>query len=158
MDQQEGLATNIPPLFTGDNYAYWSVRMKFHLMSLGYKFWRFVEKECKISDALPINRDELDQYEFNAKAINEIMSGLTNSVFVKFMQCNTTKHAWEKIKCVYEGVPKFRESKLQTYKGQFESLKMKEEENIAEYLLRLDEIVNSIIGIRGEIKEWSTKY
>ena len=69
------------------------------------------------------------------------------------MQCKPTKHAWEKLKCVYEGVSKVKKSKLQTYKGQFESLKMKEEENIAEYLLRVDEIVNAIRGIGGEIKE-----
>ena len=30
---------------------------------------------------------------------------------------------------------------------------MKEEENIAEFLLRVDEIVNAIRGIGGEIKE-----
>ena len=30
---------------------------------------------------------------------------------------------------------------------------MKEEDNIAEYILRVDEIVNSIRGIEGEIKE-----
>ena len=30
---------------------------------------------------------------------------------------------------------------------------MKEEENIAKYLLRVDEIVNAIIGLVGEIKE-----
>ena len=34
-----------------------------------------------------------------------------------------------------------KESKLQTYKGQFESLNMKEEENIGEYLLHVDEVV-----------------
>ena len=47
------------------------------------------------------------------------------------MQCKTTKHAWEKFKTVQEGASKFKQSKLQTYKGQFESLKIKEEENIA---------------------------
>ena len=77
---------------------------------------------------------------------------------LKVMQCKTTKHAYKNLKIVYEGASKVKKSKLQTYKGKFESLKMKEEENIAEYLLRLDEIVNSIIGIGGEIKEWSTKY
>ena len=39
--------------------------------------------------------------------------------------------AWEKFKIDYEGASKVNKSKLQTYKGQFESLKMKEEENIA---------------------------
>ena len=69
------------------------------------------------------------------------------------MEWKTSKHAWEKLKCVYEGAPKVKESKIDTYKGQFENLNMKEEENIAEYLLRVDQIVNSIRGIGGEIKE-----
>ena len=86
MYQQEGLATNIPPLFIGDNYAYWSVRMKFHLMFLRYKVWKSAEKEYKVPDDLPMDRDELDQYEANAKDLNAILSGLKNSVFVKFMQ------------------------------------------------------------------------
>ena len=50
MDEQEGLATNMPPLFTGENYAYWSVRMKCHLMSLGWKVWEEIENEYKIED------------------------------------------------------------------------------------------------------------
>ena len=127
MDQQEGLATKIPPLFTGDNYAYWSVIMKFHLMSLGYKVWRSIEKEYKIPNNLPINKDELDKYEANAKALNEILSGLTNSVFVKVMQCKTGKQAWEKLKNFYEGASKVKQSKLQTYKEQFKRQKMKDE-------------------------------
>ena len=121
MDQQEGLVTNRPQLFTGDNYVYWSVILKCHLMSLGYKFWRYVEKEYKILDALPVDRYELDQYEANAKSLNAILSGLTTSMFVKVMQFKIAKHAWEKLKCVYEGVPKVKESKLQTYKGKFEA-------------------------------------
>ena len=83
MDQQEGLDTNKPPLFTGENYAYWSVRMKCHLMSLGWKVWVTIEKEYKIEDQAPTDSLELAQYEGNVKALNEILSGLTNSVFSK---------------------------------------------------------------------------
>ena len=74
-------------------------------------------------------------------------------MFVKVIECKTVKHVWEKLNTVYEGVSKVKQSELQTYKGQFESLKMKEEENIAEYLLRVDEIVNAIRGLGGVIKE-----
>ena len=74
MDQQ-GLATNRHPLFTGDNYAYQSVRMKCHLMSLGYKVWRSVEIEYEVPKYIPIDEGELIQYEANAKALNEILSG-----------------------------------------------------------------------------------
>ena len=137
MDQQEGLATNRPPLFTWENYALCSVRMRCHLMSLGCKVWSSVQKEYKVQYNLPTDRDELDQYESNAKALNAILTGLTNSLFVKVMQCKTTRHAWEKLKTVYKGVSKVKQSKLHTYKGHFESLKMKEEENIVEYLIRV---------------------
>ena len=42
------------------------------------------------------------------------------------------------------------------HKGQFESLKMKEEENIAKYLLRVDEIVNTIKGLGEELDDKTT--
>jgi hypothetical protein len=54
---------------------------------------------------------------------------------------------------MYEGDAKVKEAKLQTYKGQFEQLKMKENENIATYFLRLDETVNAIRGLGEEFDE-----
>ena len=122
-------------------------------MSLGWKVWEATEKEYKIEDQAPTYSVELSQYEGNAKALNAIPSGLTNFVFTKAMRCKTTKQAWDKLKIIYEGASKVKESKLQTYKGQFESPKMKEEENIGEYLLRVDEVVNAIRGLGGKLKE-----
>ena len=152
MDQQEGLATNKPPLFIGEIYAYWSVRMRWHLMSLGWKFCDATVKEYKIDDQAPTENIELGQYEGNSKALNAILSGLTNFVFTKVMRCKTAKQAWDKLKIIYEGASKVKESKLQTYKGLFESLKMKEEEDIGEYLLGVDEVVNAIRGTGGRLK------
>ena len=152
MDQQEGLATNRSALFTGENYAYQSVRMKCHLTSLGWKVWEENEKEYKIDDQAPTDPEELGQYEGNAKSPNEILSGLTNSIFTKFMSCKTAKQAWAKLKIIYEGAYKFKESKIQTYKGKFETQKMKEDENIGEYLLRVNEVVNAIRGLGGKLK------
>ena len=97
MDQQEGLGTSIPPLFTRENYAYWSVRMKCHLVSLGWKVQETSENEYKIEYQAPAYSVELSQYEGNAKALNEILSGLTNSIFTKIMQCKTVKKAWDKL-------------------------------------------------------------
>ena len=109
MDQQEGLATNRPPLFTRENYAYWSVRMKCHLMSLGWKVWAATEREYKIrDDGIPTDGTELGQYESNAKSLNGILSGLKNTVFVKVMQCKTTKQAWDKLNIIYEGASKVK--------------------------------------------------
>ena len=85
MDHQEGLDANIPPLFIVNYYAFWSIRMRCHLMSLGCKIQRSVEKGYKILDNLPANRDEIDVYESNAKDLNAILKELTDSLFVKVM-------------------------------------------------------------------------
>ena len=69
--------------------------MRFHIMSLGWKVWSSIEKGYKIPDNLPTDRNELDEYESNAKYLNAILKGLADSVFVKVMQCKTSKHAWE---------------------------------------------------------------
>ena len=122
-------------------------------MSLGWKVWEATEKEHNIGNLYPTDTLELGEYEGNAKALNAILSGLTTTVFTKVMQCTSAKQAQDKLKIIYEGASKVKESKLQTYKTQFESLKMREEENIGEYLLRVDELVNAIRGLGGKLKE-----
>ena len=63
------------------------------------------------------------------------------------MYCSSAKEIWDKLHNVYEGYSKVKATKLQTYKGQFEQLKMKECENIVAYFLRVDETMNVIIGL-----------
>ena len=101
-------------------------------MSLGWKVWEATQEEYKIGDQVPTDPKELGKYDGNAKTLNAILSGLTNYVFTKFMRCKTAKQAWDKLNIIYEGASKVKESKLLTYEGHFEILKMKEEENIGE--------------------------
>ena len=74
--------------------------MKCLLMALGYNVWSTIEIEYKVPDDVPIDEGELSQYEANAKSLNAILSGLTNSMFVKVMHYKTAKHSWVKLKCV----------------------------------------------------------
>ena len=76
MDQQEGMATNRPPLFTREYYAYWSVRMRFHLMSLSWKVWSATKKEHNIGNQYPTDTIELGEYEGNPESLNTILNGL----------------------------------------------------------------------------------
>jgi len=64
----------------------------------------------------------------------------------------TTKEIWDKLKNIYDRDDKVKKENIQTHRGQFESLKIKEDKNIASYLLQFDEIVNTIRGL-GEIIE-----
>ena len=122
-------------------------------MSLGWRAWETTQEVYNIGDQAPTDPKELSEYDGNAKALNAILNGLADTVFPKVMSCKITKEAWDKLKIIYEGESKVKESKLQIYKGQFESLKMKEEENIGEYHLQLNEVVNAIKGLGGKLKE-----
>ena len=55
--------------------------------------------------------------------------------FNKVRQCASAKEIWDKVKNIYQGDEKIKKAKLQTYLVQFETLQMKEEEDIAAYFL-----------------------
>jgi hypothetical protein len=83
----------------------------------------------------------------NYKSINEVLNGLCESVYTKVIHCKSAEEIWDKLQNIYEGYSKVKETKIQTHRGQFEQLKMKEDEDIASYFLRVDETINAIIGL-----------
>ena len=80
-----------------------------------------------------------------------ILGVLEGSEFVKVMHCASAKEIWYKLKNVYEGDTKVKSAKLQSYKSQFEILEMEEFEDIATYFLCIDEVVNTMRGLRETI-------
>jgi hypothetical protein len=73
--------------------------------------------------------------ENNFKAINAFLNGLSDTVFTKVAHCKSAKEIWEKLRNIYKRDSKFKAVKLQTYRGRFEQLKMKEDGDIAAYFL-----------------------
>jgi hypothetical protein len=94
---------------------------------------------------------KLDQN--NSKATSALLNGLGESIFTKVSHCKYAKEIWDKLGNIYEGDSKVKEAKLQTYRGRFEQLKMKEDENIETQFLRVNETINEILGLGEEIKE-----
>ena len=62
------------------------------------------------------------------------------------------KEMWDKLQTTYEAYSKVKEAKIQMYIGQFEQLRMNEDEDIAAYILRVKQLVNTIRDL-GEVKE-----
>jgi hypothetical protein len=71
----------------------------------------------------------------NSKPKNALLNGLSETIFTKVRHCKSAKDIWDKLQNIYEGDSKVKETKLQTYRGQFEKFKMKEDENIPSYFL-----------------------
>jgi hypothetical protein len=149
MGQQEGMSNNKAPLF----YSLWKIRMKNFLLALGFDIWQSVVDDYIAPTTPPKDSGGKKIYDDNSREVNGILVGLTDSICVKVMHCKSAKEIWDKLEVVYEGDDKVKEAKLQTYRTQFENMKMKEEENIVEYFHRVDEVVNSIRATGEEVTD-----
>eukprot|EP00253_Pinus_taeda_P020580 PITA_20580 len=123
-------ASRKPPLFDDTNFGFWKKRMNYYLMSLGPEVWHFILNEYQIPATLPTDQEERKAYIANAKALNSITSGITDSEFTKVMNCNSAKEMWDKLVGLYDGDSKVKKTKLQTHRRQFERLDEKIEESI----------------------------
>jgi hypothetical protein len=141
------------PQFDGQKYAFWSIRMKTYIQAHGFQVWKSIV-DGYIALAVPPTNDKVVKLgENNSKAKNALLNGLSDTVFTKVAHCKSPKEIWGKLRNIYEGDSKIKAAKLQTYRGQFKQLKMKEDEEITAYFLRVNEIVNAIIGLGQEIEE-----
>lgn len=133
MDRKSDFTKLGLPLFDGQNYAFWSIRMKLFLQSQGVDVWQAILNEYKTLATIPTNAAGKKLYESNSKAMYVILGGLAGSEFVKVMHCNSAKELWDKLKKVCEGDTKVKNVKLQSFRCQFESLKMEESEDVTTY-------------------------
>ena len=78
MDRGQSLLT--PHLFDGTNYAYWKVRMKVFLLSLGEQVWQAVEVGCIKLKEVPVDWDDatIIAANFSSRALNALFCGVTN--------------------------------------------------------------------------------
>ena len=94
MDRGQSLI--IPPLFDGTNYAYWKVCMRAFLQSLGEKVWQVVEIGWTKPKEASVDWDDakIKAANFNSRALNALLSVVTNEEFKKISSTETAKKAW----------------------------------------------------------------
>jgi hypothetical protein len=151
MDKKYDFTKHGLPMFDGHDYAFWSIRMKLFLQSQGVHVWKAVLNEYKTPTTVPTDATGKIFYESNSKAMYAILGGLEGSEFVKVMHCESAKELWDKLKKVYEGYTKVNNDKLQSYRIQFESLKMEESKDIVTYFLHIDEVFNTMRGLEETV-------
>ena len=92
MDRQGKQTKTGTPLFDGLNYAFWSIRMKVYLQAQWTDIWKMIENTYNIpSTTSATTATDKKKFEDNSKAMNALLSGLTETIFVKVMHCETTK-------------------------------------------------------------------
>ncbi|CAJ2633694.1 unnamed protein product [Trifolium pratense] len=135
------------PMLTKSNYDNWSLRM---VALLGaHDVWEIVEKGLVIPEnegtLSQTQKDGLrDSRKRDKKALCLIYQGLDEDTFEKVSGATTAKEAWEKLRTSYKGADQVKKVRLQTLRGEFEALHMKESELISDYFSRVLTVTNNL--------------
>ncbi|XP_049352008.1 uncharacterized protein LOC125816445 [Solanum verrucosum] len=145
MDSENSFSRMAPPIFDGENYQLWAVRMETYLEALD--LWKAVEENYEINP-LPNNstvaqiKSHKEKKIIKSKAKTTLFAAISITVFTKIMTLTSPKHIWNYLKKEYVGDERIRGMKVLNLMREFELQRMKESETVKEYSDRLLGIVN----------------
>jgi hypothetical protein len=102
------------PHFDGQNYVFWSIRMKTYIQAQGFEIWQSIVDGYTLPTIPPTNGKAMKLGQNNSKATNALLNGFSETIFTKVAHCKSTKEIWDKLRNIYEGDTKVKEAKLQT--------------------------------------------
>ena len=79
------------PLFDENNYAFWSTRMRAFIEAQGIELWQSIKNGYKVPQTVPTDADEMDKYNNNSKARNNLIGAINEYVFNKVMHFPSAK-------------------------------------------------------------------
>jgi hypothetical protein len=147
MDSETIISHGSPPIFNGENYETWAIRMTVHLEALD--LWEAVEENYVVPDLsanptiaqLKIHKEKKTR---KSKAKTCLYAAVSNTVFTRIMNLDSAKGIWDYLKKEYQGNERTKNMQVLNLIREFEMQKMKETENIKDYADRLLSIINKV--------------
>ncbi|XP_012439227.1 uncharacterized protein LOC105764946 [Gossypium raimondii] len=138
------------PQLTKENYGKWSIQMKALLGSL--EVWEIVEKgynEVEAEEEEGLAQVQKESLRKSRKKISKPYFGYIKEFnhmkrLGKIACATTAKQAWEFLQNSFKGDEKVKRVRLQTLRGEFESLQKTESESVSDYYSRVLSIVNQL--------------
>ncbi|KAL0299067.1 UNVERIFIED_CONTAM: hypothetical protein Sradi_6566500 [Sesamum radiatum] len=144
------------PIFSGQNYDYWAIKMKTYFQS--QKLWEIVEEGVTLpedsSTSSSAEKGKLENKKAkDSEALYYIQTAVADHIFPRISVATSAKEAWSILQKEYQGSAKVRIIKLQTLRRDFENMKMKDSETIDEYYTKVRELVNQLKAYGEDIPE-----
>lgn len=129
--------------FPKKNYTAWSMKMKVFLQAQG--MWGAVDE----TDPKANVEEKIDNV-----ALAMIYRGIPEEVLLSLDENKTAKEAWETIKTLCQEADRAIKARVQTLKSDFESMNMRENEQLDDFYMKLNALVTNIRAL-GETMEES---
>ncbi|CAM8986897.1 unnamed protein product [Rhodiola kirilowii] len=137
------------PKINGRNFKNWSIQLKAFFRS--QDLWSLVETGYtkvvgKAFDELEKeDRDLLaDTRKKDQKALFAIFQAMEEPIFEKISEAETSHKAWTILENAYKGDERVMRMRLQTLRGDFESLRMADSESVSTYCDRVQAVVSNL--------------
>lgn len=144
---EEASFTAAPPVFNGENYQTWAVRMTVHLQALDV--WEAIEEDYEISPlganptvAQMKNHKEKKTRKAKAKAC--LFSAVSPLILTRIMQLESAAEIWKHLREEYQGNERVRNMQVMNLIREFEMVRMKESQTIKDYAEQLLTIANKV--------------
>ncbi|KAI5348361.1 hypothetical protein L3X38_001248 [Prunus dulcis] len=152
-----GAAELRTPVFNGENYEFCSIRMKTILKSHG--LWDLVENGLNDSNMKKEKEEAADTEKSmvaqilmkDAHALGLIQSAVSDQLFPRIVNEETSKGAWDILKVEFRGDKQVGNVKLQGLRREFEYSRMKDSESLSIYLVRLFNMMNQMKSYGEEL-------
>ncbi|KAF2304946.1 hypothetical protein GH714_000661 [Hevea brasiliensis] len=134
-----------PPVFDGEDYQVWAVRMEAFLEACD--LWDAVEEDYEVPP-LPGNptvaqiKTHKERKTKKSKAKNCLFAAVSSTIFSKIMTLGSAKAIWDFLKNEYKGDERIKGMKVLNLVREFEMQHMKESETVKAYVDRLSGIAN----------------
>jgi len=69
------------PVFSGEDYAYWKVRMRAFLQSMGAEVWDIIKNQAYVVLAARVTPLQVIEHEANTRAVNALFAGISCADF-----------------------------------------------------------------------------
>lgn len=147
------------PPFTGKDYDVWAIKMTTTLQT--HDVWDYVKfgflEPKNEEEEQGLSNTEREQWKKdkkkNAHALQLIQKGVDRAMLQKIMITSSAKVAWDTLATNYKGMAKVNIVKLQNTMRDFESMQMKETEDIDSFMNRVITVVNQL-KIYGEDRKY----
>src|SRR3954470_19336605 len=137
---RDGGSNNKPPLFCGEYFDFWKIRMKVHLEAQE-EVWEAVQNGPFVpttivdgveSTKLKVSWNDDDRRKVLAdkKAISLLHGALSMDEFFRISTCTTSKEIWDTLVETHEGTAEVKRSRLNTLSQEYELFRMKPGETI----------------------------
>jgi hypothetical protein len=124
------------PVFTGEDYAYWKVRMRPFLQSLGAEVWDITKNQAYKVLAVRVTPLQVTEYEANAKAVNTLFAGISRAEISRVQSFQEAHKIWTYLENYHEGTPQVKARLFETHRSEYENFTQGPGESIGDMLSR----------------------